>query len=216
MIVAAINEQGLWDESDGFYYDQVRRLSDDTAYPVRVWSMTGLLPLCAVASAHRERVSVLDEFASQFRRFLELHPEYAAAFRPATGYNGMVSSRWSIPIGCRASCSASPTRASSCRNTGSATVAAYAQPVRALAGRSRDRLGRLRPGESTTSLFGATPTGAADLVPGQLSPDLGDRPVLVRLRRRSSRSTIPRLGPKRTLAWIANDLRTAGVDLPAR
>ena len=91
MIVAAINEQGLWDESDGFYYDQVRRVSDGTAYPVRVRSMTGLLPLCAVASARRERVSALGEFAGQIRRFIELHPEYAAAFQPATGNEEMVT-----------------------------------------------------------------------------------------------------------------------------
>src|ERR1700749_1479281 len=85
MIVTAINESGLWDESDGFYYDQVRRISDGTAYPVRVRSMSGLLPLCAVASARRDRVGALGDFASVVRRFLELHPEYAAAFQPATG-----------------------------------------------------------------------------------------------------------------------------------
>ena len=90
MIVAAINEQGLWDESDGFYYDQVRQLSDGTAYPVRVRSMTGLLPLCAVASARRERVSALGEFPARITTFLELHPEYRAAFRPATGDGTMM------------------------------------------------------------------------------------------------------------------------------
>jgi Glycosyl hydrolase family 63 C-terminal domain len=91
MIVAAINDRGLWDESDGFYYDQVRRVSDGTAYPVRVRSMTGLLPLCAVASMRRERVTALGEFASQVRTFLELHPEYGAAFQAATGDEQMVT-----------------------------------------------------------------------------------------------------------------------------
>src|SRR6201986_4452047 len=80
MIVTAINESGLWDESDGFYYDQVRRISDNTAYPVRVRSMTGLLPLCAVAAARRDRVAALGEFQSRVRAFLELHPAYRTAF----------------------------------------------------------------------------------------------------------------------------------------
>ena len=88
MIVAAINDRGLWDESDGFYYDQVRRASDGTAYPVRVRSMTGLLPLCAVASvrpsADRSRSG---SSPAEVRRFLSCTPEYAGGVcsrRPET------------------------------------------------------------------------------------------------------------------------------------
>jgi pyridoxine 5-phosphate synthase len=49
LIARAINDRGLWDEADGFYYDRVRRVSDGEAWPVRVRSMTGLIPLCAQA-----------------------------------------------------------------------------------------------------------------------------------------------------------------------
>ncbi|OPY67887.1 MAG: Mannosyl oligosaccharide glucosidase [Syntrophorhabdaceae bacterium PtaU1.Bin034] len=51
-IAAAMNriggtDIGLWDEEDGFYYD-VLRFPDGRATPLRVRSMVGLLPLCAV------------------------------------------------------------------------------------------------------------------------------------------------------------------------
>lgn len=48
-IASAVNkqdQQGLWDEEDGFYYDLLR-LPDGSASPLKVRSMVGLLPLCA-------------------------------------------------------------------------------------------------------------------------------------------------------------------------
>ncbi|KAK3084087.1 hypothetical protein FSP39_007907 [Pinctada imbricata] len=45
-IVEAINEQygmGLWNEEDGFYYDQIR--TDQEACPMKILSMVGLVPL---------------------------------------------------------------------------------------------------------------------------------------------------------------------------
>src|SRR5436190_9797931 len=38
---------GMWNEEDGFFYD-VLRLPDDTGVPLKVKSMVGLLPLCAI------------------------------------------------------------------------------------------------------------------------------------------------------------------------
>ena len=48
LISDAIREKGLWDDEDGFYYDQLRR-PDGTIVPVRVRSMVGILPLTAFA-----------------------------------------------------------------------------------------------------------------------------------------------------------------------
>jgi len=79
LIAEAINDRGLWDESDGFYYDQVRRSSDGAAWPVRARSMTGLLPLCAVAAANFPLAETLPEFVAHVTTFLRLHPEYATA-----------------------------------------------------------------------------------------------------------------------------------------
>jgi len=85
LIAEAINDRGLWDESDGFYYDQVRRPSDGTVWQVRVRSMTGLIPLCAVALGEGEQTTQLSEFTARVREFLLARPEYAPAVQPAAG-----------------------------------------------------------------------------------------------------------------------------------
>ena len=49
-IASAMNrpgEEGMWDEEDGFYYDLLR-LPDGSGQRLKVRSMVGLLPLCAV------------------------------------------------------------------------------------------------------------------------------------------------------------------------
>jgi hypothetical protein len=80
LIAEAINRRGLWDEADGFYYDRVRRVADGRVWPVRVRSMTGLIPLCAVAAG---RADGLEELRARIEDFLRLRPEYAAAVKPA-------------------------------------------------------------------------------------------------------------------------------------
>ncbi len=79
LIAKAINDRGLWDEADGFYYDAVRRPSDGTSWQVRVRSMTGLVPLCAIAVTDAQQASRLTEFYARVLEFLELRPEYAPA-----------------------------------------------------------------------------------------------------------------------------------------
>jgi hypothetical protein len=79
MISEAINDRGLWDESDGFYYDQVRRPSDGSVWPVRVRSMTGLIPLCAVAIGAGELTNRTSEFSRRVVDFLRVRPEYVQA-----------------------------------------------------------------------------------------------------------------------------------------
>ncbi len=46
-MVHAGEDVGMWDEEDGFFYD-VLRLPDGSAQRLKVRSMVGLLPLCAV------------------------------------------------------------------------------------------------------------------------------------------------------------------------
>jgi hypothetical protein len=83
LIAEAINDRGLWDEADGFYYDRVRRIGDGAVYPVRVRSMTGLIPFCAVAVAAPEATEALPEFRRRVAEFLEARPEYRSAVQPA-------------------------------------------------------------------------------------------------------------------------------------
>jgi hypothetical protein len=84
LIARAINERGLWDEADGFYYDRVRRLSDGAVWPVRVRSMTGLIPLCAVAVAADVR-DRLPELSARVAEFLDARPEYRASVQGTDG-----------------------------------------------------------------------------------------------------------------------------------
>ena len=71
----AIGPDGMWDEEDGFYYD-VLRLPDGGAMRLKVRSMVGLLPLCAVTVVEkwqRERVPRLTAAAFELlRRMPEL------------------------------------------------------------------------------------------------------------------------------------------------
>jgi len=85
LIQHAMNEKGLWDEADGFYYDQIRRLSDGTRWPVRARSMTGLIPLYAVGVGDGSLIGRLEEFPRRVRDFLHARPQFQAAIRLAPG-----------------------------------------------------------------------------------------------------------------------------------
>ncbi|HET9073291.1 MAG TPA: hypothetical protein VFN48_01815 [Solirubrobacteraceae bacterium] len=90
LIAEAINAHGLWDEADGFYYDRVRRPADGEAWPVRVRSMTGLIPLCAVAAADSVDTAHLHEFNRRVADYLQRHPEARAFVRPAEDGKSML------------------------------------------------------------------------------------------------------------------------------
>jgi hypothetical protein len=55
LITDALESKGLWDETDGFFYDQLR-LPDGQAIPVKVRSIVGVLPLLGVAAIDEEIV----------------------------------------------------------------------------------------------------------------------------------------------------------------
>jgi Glycosyl hydrolase family 63 C-terminal domain len=61
---------GMWDEEDGFFYD-VLRLPDGSAQRLKVRSMVGLLPLCAVTVFDPELREQYPEVTQQARNFLE-------------------------------------------------------------------------------------------------------------------------------------------------
>ncbi len=74
-IATAIHDRGLWDDEDGFYYD-VLRLGDDRI-PLKVRSMVGLLPLCAVTTLGPDTLSRLPRFAAQLEWFIQNKPQFA-------------------------------------------------------------------------------------------------------------------------------------------
>jgi len=71
-IVDAMNTlggSGLWDEGDGFYYDQLH--VDGMHTPLRIRSMVGLIPLYAVEVLEQEVIDRLPGFSRRMRWFLE-------------------------------------------------------------------------------------------------------------------------------------------------
>jgi len=93
-IASAMTRRGerndsMWDEQDGFYYDLVR-LPDGRATRLKVRSMVGLLPLCAVTIYPAEIVSQLPEFAARAAWFNRNRPDLLADINPPgrQGANG--------------------------------------------------------------------------------------------------------------------------------
>lgn len=64
---------GLWDEPDGFYYDQVATEAGVTKLKSR--SLVGLLPLIAVETLTAEEVDLLPGFRKRFEWFRRLRPD---------------------------------------------------------------------------------------------------------------------------------------------
>jgi Mannosylglycerate hydrolase MGH1-like glycoside hydrolase domain len=83
-IAAAINKpgpDGLWDEEDGFYYDLLR-LPDGTSTRLKVRSMVGLLPLCAITTVEKYQREAVPSAMVRFLRRLASMPELEACIHP--------------------------------------------------------------------------------------------------------------------------------------
>lgn len=74
---------GMWDEEDGFFYD-VLQLPGGTAQRLKVRSMVGLLPLCAVTVFDGRLVEKYPEVGASLREFLVSHPELTRAIHDPT------------------------------------------------------------------------------------------------------------------------------------
>ncbi|HVS54459.1 MAG TPA: hypothetical protein VHD62_19035 [Opitutaceae bacterium] len=77
-IVDAMNSAGgfgLWDETDGFYYDQIDFGSRTESMKTR--SVVGLLPLIAVEILDRDKIARLPGFKKRYDWFLEHRPDLA-------------------------------------------------------------------------------------------------------------------------------------------
>jgi hypothetical protein len=101
-IAAALDRLGdcqdeMWDEADGFFYD-VLRSGDGNAMRLKVRSMVGLLPLCAVTVIDEEVLTRFPQLADAARRFLRQHSELmtniASPFAP-----GVAGRRLLSPVG---------------------------------------------------------------------------------------------------------------------
>jgi len=71
----AIGAYGLWNEEDGFYYDQA--LTDGQMVPLRVRSIVGLIPLLAVEVLRQSVVEKLPGFCKRLHWFVENRKDLA-------------------------------------------------------------------------------------------------------------------------------------------
>ncbi|MEY2933051.1 MAG: hypothetical protein RL033_3800, partial [Pseudomonadota bacterium] len=91
-IVDALNSfggNGLWDETDGFYYDQLNVHGVST--PLRTRSMVGIIPLFAVEVLEQEVIDRLPGFKARMMWFLNNRPDLArhiASVDSADGRHG--------------------------------------------------------------------------------------------------------------------------------
>lgn len=68
-IRTAMSAQGMWDESDGLFYDRIS-VPGGGVVPVRVHSMVGIIPLLAVAVIDEQQLERSVAPGKQFARFL--------------------------------------------------------------------------------------------------------------------------------------------------
>ena len=79
-IVRAMNHlggTGLWDETDGFYYDQFHY--NGSQIPLKIRSAVGIIPLFAVEILKEETLDKLPEFYKRMKWFMQHKPEEAGA-----------------------------------------------------------------------------------------------------------------------------------------
>jgi hypothetical protein len=67
LIASALNEKGLWNEEDGFYYDLLH--VNGGVVPLRARSVVGLLPLAAVTTLGPETMARLTDFMKRVEWF---------------------------------------------------------------------------------------------------------------------------------------------------
>ncbi|HVN39212.1 MAG TPA: glucosidase [Myxococcota bacterium] len=76
-LLHADKNRGMWDEQDGFFYD-VLRLPDGSSQRLKVRSLVGLLPLCAVTVFEGQLIGEHPELLQRYRRFISARPELVA------------------------------------------------------------------------------------------------------------------------------------------
>jgi hypothetical protein len=69
-----VGDAGLWDETDGFFYDRLKLPSTQSAF-MRVRSMVGLIPLFAVDTLEVEMIDALPGFRKRMDWFIKHRPD---------------------------------------------------------------------------------------------------------------------------------------------
>jgi hypothetical protein len=87
-IASAMNrlgDGGLWDEEEGFFYDWLR-LPDGNKSPMRIRSLVGLIPLCAVTTLDIGAIDKLPGFKRRMNWFIKHRPDLCGNIASITRY----------------------------------------------------------------------------------------------------------------------------------
>jgi len=87
LIASALNDLGLWNEEDGFYYDLLR-LGDGRSISLPARSLVGLLPLTGATTLTEETLGRLPDFAARVEWFTQNRPEAAGVIQQAVAADG--------------------------------------------------------------------------------------------------------------------------------
>lgn len=72
--INSLGGTGLWDREDGFYYDQLI-INHTEPIPLRIRSLVGLLPMCAVTVLKQKTIDALPSFRKRMDWFLINRPD---------------------------------------------------------------------------------------------------------------------------------------------
>ncbi|HZR59273.1 MAG TPA: glucosidase [Terriglobales bacterium] len=78
-----VNQDEMWDEEDGFFYD-VFRLPNGLGARMKVRSVVGLLPLCATTVLEESALKRYPETIGRVQEFLKRHPKLLVNIAPPT------------------------------------------------------------------------------------------------------------------------------------
>ena len=212
LIASALNDKGLWDEEDGFYYD-VLHLGDGDAMPLRARSIVGLLPLAAVTTLGPATMARLPDFSARVEWFTANRPEGRDVVQHMESDDARrlaACSRSSTPErlrrilarDARPGTSSSPTTASARSRATTPT-----HPLEVAVDGVTATLD-YEPGESTSGLFGGNSNWRGPgLVPDQLPADRGAARLPPLPRRRLPGRVPDRLAARTlTSAQVADEL----------
>ncbi|GMV27537.1 MAG: hypothetical protein AMXMBFR58_35680 [Phycisphaerae bacterium] len=151
---------GLWDDLDGFYYDQIREMeTHGRATPLRVRSLVGMVPLLAVEILESDVIDRLPDFRRRMQWFLDHRKDLPWAPTCNCGHGGMDGKHRLLAIPTRERLERVMSRlmdeSEFLSQFGIRSVSKFheANPYVLHAGGQKHRVDYV-PGESTSSLFG--------------------------------------------------------------
>ncbi len=88
----AIGGRGLWDDGDGFYYDQLSPSDGSPARPIRVRSLVGIIPILACEVLEQDVIDRLPGFRRRMEWFIANRPDLARHISCMSSLDGTLAS----------------------------------------------------------------------------------------------------------------------------